>query len=135
MVPIDMLIAGCHKPSIFKAQLSTKHSKAKCNQTGLSALTRSDRHLRGKQGGRVQAGTRVGRMTRESRSRPVLWPFGEVVSCVFLGRNVMIRCTFHLYLQHLVLLFLFCLFMNSMLPLNLLKHYNNEVGLNHCCRI
>lgn len=62
----------------------------------------------------------------------VYFPVYIIVFHVTLVRNISFKgSTIHLYLQYLVLLFLFCLFIDSMFLLNLFKYYNDEVGLGH----
>ena len=61
----------------------------------------------------------------------VYFPVYSIVFHVTLVRNIIKGYTIHLYLQYLILLLLFCLFIDSIFLLNLFKYYNDKVGLSH----
>lgn len=110
---------------------------ASCSRGVVRVLLSHMRHLEGSRGACGPLWLLAGRAGSPST---VFGPLAEVLCpvCHHLlwgpGRNVTGRCTIHLYLQYPVVLFLSCLFMNSMFLLNLFKHYNNEVGLSHSHR-
>lgn len=121
---------GCHQPRIFKTHNSCEAQWGQAQPNLVATLTPRTGTLEGDSGDSGDSGVTV---------RFVLWHSARRFPVCFclsraLARNVMVRGTVHLCLQRLVSLFLFCLFVHSLLPLNVFEHCNNEVGCNHCCR-